>query len=317
MHRLWSVLLAAILIALAACTDQSREPLHVASSPWPGYEPLFLARDLGYIDNSRVRLSELPSANITMEAFRNHSIDIASLTLDEALTLLSEGRKLRILLAMDISNGADAVLARPEIRSLPDLKGKRVAITNIPLGIYMLSRTLDAAGLQSTDVKVLPMPEDAHEESYRQGSIDAAITFEPFKSRLVKAGAHVIFDSSKIPSEIFDLLLVDEKVYNTRRDELCELVRQWYRTLDYAQTHPDDAATRMGHRLGVDAREFKNMMGGLMIPTQADNARLLGGKTPAILIPARRLAEVMQREHMLSGPVDISIAIDPDFQKCQ
>ncbi len=305
-----------MLVALVGCSEGPREPLRIASSLWPGYEPLYLARDLGYLDAAHFRVNELPSSNITMEAFRNRSVDIATLTLDETLTLLSEGRRLRILLAMDVSNGGDAVVARPEIQTLADLKGKRIAIVNIPLGVYMLSRTLEVAGLEPSDVKVLPMPEDSHEKNYRQGKIDAAITFDPFKTRLIGAGAHVLFDSSKIPNEIFDLLLVDEEVYSARRDELCELARQWYRTYDYVRANPDEAAARMGRRLGVDAKTFAGMMAGLVVPTRAENARLLGGAHPAILVPAQRLLEVMRREHLLAGEAEIESAIDPGFQQC-
>jgi len=72
----------------------------------------------------------------------------------------------------------------------------------------------------------------------------------------------------------------------------------------------------MGHRLGVDAKAFLDMMAGLVIPTQADNARLLGGTSPAILEPAWRFTEVMQKERMLSSQADIESAIDPGFQQC-
>jgi len=41
---------------------------------------------------------------------------------------------------MDVSNGGDAVMARPEINTLQDIKGKNIAIVNIPLGLYMLNR---------------------------------------------------------------------------------------------------------------------------------------------------------------------------------
>jgi hypothetical protein len=59
-----------------------------------------------------VQFTELPSSNLTLEAFSNGSADIATLTLGETLTLLAQGRRLRILAVMDISNDADAVMIR-------------------------------------------------------------------------------------------------------------------------------------------------------------------------------------------------------------
>ena len=135
-----------LFFLLSACSEVPPEPIRIASSPWPGYEPLYLARDLGYLDNKKYNLFELPSADITLESFRNRSTDLATLTLDETLELLHDGTRLRILLALDISHGGDAVLAGPEIKELADLKGKRISIMNFTLGIYMLNRLLDKAG---------------------------------------------------------------------------------------------------------------------------------------------------------------------------
>lgn len=305
-----------IVAGLVACSRPPAEPLRIVSSPWPGYEPLYLARDLGYLKDTSVRITELPSSNITIEAFSNGSADVATLTLDEVVTLLAEGRKMRLLLVMDVSNGSDAVVAKGGINSLADLKGKRLGMENIPLGVYILSRVLDVSGLKATDIEIIPLPEDKHEKAYLQGKIDAAITMEPYKTRIVKAGAHVLFDSSKIPNEIFDLVVVREDVYQARRDDLCQLVQQWFRTLDYVQANPKDAAARMGKRLGVDAETFRASMDGLKVPDRQENRRLLGGSSPGLLVPARKLVGVMQREHMIPAAVDIAATIDPGFATC-
>lgn len=315
MKKITMMALFALAAVLAGC-EPPREPLRIVSSPWPGYEPLYLARDLGYLDPSSVRLNELPSANITLEAFSNGSAEIATLTLDETLSLLDEGKKLRILLVLDSSNGADAVMARPAIKTLADLKGKRIAMENITLGVYMLNRTLDAAGLRHGDVTVIPMPEDKHEKAYRQDKIDAAVTMEPYKTLLAEAGAHAVFDSSRIPNEIFDVMVVREDVYYARREELCGIVRQWFRALDYVRENPEEAAARMGKRLGMQLDTFKTMTGGLIQPSRDDNRRLLGGSKPDLLGSAQRLAAVMQREQLTKGLVDATLSVDPGFQSC-
>lgn len=309
----WCLLVVAT--CLAGCQPPV-EPLRIVSSPWPGYEPLYLARDLGYLKETSVRVTELPSSNLNMEAFSNGSTDLSTLTLDETLTLLARGHKLRILLVMDISNGADAVVAKPGIKSLAELKGKRLGMENIPLGAYILSRVLDMSGLEAADIDVIPMPEDKHEKAYLQGKIDAAITMEPYKSKITKAGAHVLLDSRQLPNEIFDLIVVREEVYQTRRDHLCHLAQQWFRTLDYVQANQQDAYTRMGKRLGMDAAAFRASMDGLKVPSRQDNQLLLGGKAPTLLVPARRLSDIMQRGNMISGPADIAASIDSSFASC-
>lgn len=311
--------LIALLLALpllSSCSKEPATPLRIASSPWPGYEPLYLAQQIGYLPESKANIFELPSSDITLEAFRNRSADMATLTLDEAMDLLQGGVRLRIVMVLDSSNGADAVMATPGVKTLADLKGKRIGILNIPLGVYMLSRTLDAAKLTRADVEVLPSAESKHEEMYRQGKADAFITFDPFKTRLADLGAHVIFDSSRIPNEIFDLMLVHEDVYQNRREDVCNVARQWFRTLSYMKQSPDEATASIGKRLGVSASEYSAMVSGIKTPTLQDNLELIGGVSPSILAPAKRLNEVMLREGQTKAFVDVKPALDAKLAVC-
>lgn len=308
-----SILLSCLL---ASCSEAPPEPLRITSSPWPGYEPLYLARDLGYLNADKVNLFELPSSDINMEAFRNHSTDLSTLTLDETFELLHDGTKLKILAVMDISHGGDAVLAHPSIKNLADIKGKRIAIVNIPLGLYMLSRTLDAAGLDRKDVKVFPMSESKQVDFYQQGKADVVITFEPVKTKLTNIGAHVIFDSSQIPNEIFDLLLIHEDAYQHRREDVCEVVKAWFRALDYLKNEPEDAMVRISKRLGLKPSDIPSMLDGIILPSRDDNKSILGGDQPKLLPPAEKLAKIMLQEKMLKHRVDLSEALDADFTSC-
>lgn len=313
----WLFPIAMVLLSqLTACEGKHDAPLRIASSPWPGYEPLYLAKEIGYLTPEKARLFELPSSDITLESFRNHSADIATLTLDETLDLMESGVKLRILMALDVSNGADAVMANPKVKRLADLKGKRIAVLNIPLGVYMLSRTLDAAGLTRKDVTVIPSAESKHEEMYRLGKADAFITFDPFKTGLANQGAKVLFDSSRIPNEIFDLMLVREEVYQTRRADVCNVARQWLRTLEYMRQSPDAAADSIAKRLGVTPQEYRTMVQGIKTPTLEENLALLGGEEPGILNVAKRLNAVMVGEGQLKHDIDIRPSLAPDLQAC-
>lgn len=307
---------AVLLLLLSACSAQPTNPLRIASSPWPGYEPLYLARDLQLIDTKNIQLFELPSSDITMESFRNRSTDMASLTLDETMSLIHDDVKVKILLVMDISHGGDAVLARPEIKTLADIKGKRISIVNIPLGLYMLSRLLEKAGLDVNDVTVLPMPESRQLEFYKSGQADVVITFDPVKTNLINSGAHVIFDSSQIPNEIFDIMVVHEDVYSERQDEICRFVNGWFETLEYIKLNNADAIQRMAKRLRVTDAEFITMMEGLYVPNRQDNAAILGGGNPSILPVASNLSEIMLREGLLLRPVTIDSSIDSEFPGC-
>jgi NitT/TauT family transport system substrate-binding protein len=293
-----------LTVTVVACLRQRQEPLDIATNQWPGYEPLYLARDLGYFSRDDVRLVELPSASKAIKAFRDGMVNAAALTLDESLLLLQDDMAVKVLFVMDVSNGADVVMARPEIKNLADLKGKRIGVESFALGAYMLARTLDTAGLKPSDIDIVPMTVDQHEEAYKAGKVDALVTFEPVRTKLLHAGAHVVFDSSRIPNEIFDVLVVSDEYRKHHPRQIAKLESAWFKALAYMREHPDDAARRMASRLGISQQEFLAALQLLNIPQKTDNDQLLGGAHPSLIPPAERLGRVMQAEHLLAHPVD-------------
>ncbi|MDP2418003.1 MAG: hypothetical protein U1D25_03575 [Hydrogenophaga sp.] len=113
---------------LAACNPTPpAPPWHIAVHPWVGYEPLVLAQEMGTLPPA-MRVVELASSNETLRAFRNGLIEVAALTLDEALRLADEGEALHIVAALSDSAGADAVLSRVDVMvARPGIDGQRLA----------------------------------------------------------------------------------------------------------------------------------------------------------------------------------------------
>ncbi|MDH5516387.1 MAG: ABC transporter substrate-binding protein [Gammaproteobacteria bacterium] len=315
-RKLTCTIAAVILLLLSSCVDQPEQTIRIGSSPWSGYEPLFLSRQLGYLDEDSVSLFELPSADITMEAFRNHSIDIAPLPLDGVLELLQDGTKLRIILVMDVSNGGDVALVSPDIKKISDIKGKRVVAVNIPLGLYMVRRLLDKAGLERKDINLQLITETEMVDYYKRGLADVIITYDPVKTALQKVGMKVIFDSTEIPNEIFDVLVVHEDVYQRQTNEVCGIVKTWFKTLHYMEQNPAAAAKKISRRIGVTEADFQTMMSGIVIPDQTRVMEMLGGSSPALLAPANRLVSLLVKEGLLRDKVDVSTAIDAQFISC-
>ena len=294
----------AVLVCLAfviGCTPSPPEPLRIATNVWPGYEPLYLARSLGLYPPRSVRLVEMANSTDTLRAFRNGLVDCAALTLDETLTLAQDNADLRVILVTDVSHGADAVLARPGLRSLADLRGKRIGVEHTAVGGYLLARTLDAAHLRPRDVEVVPVTESGHEQAFVSGSVDAIVTFEPTRTRLLRHGARVLFDSARIPGEIVDVLVARTETTRTRAGDLEMLCAAWFSALDHLATHGEDAAHRMAGREGLSGPEFGAALSGLRFPDRASNRRLLNGE---LVKPAQRLVEVMKHEKLLRKAPD-------------
>jgi NitT/TauT family transport system substrate-binding protein len=301
---------AALAFLLSACPREPAEPLRVGTNHWPGYEPLYLARDLKLAPGLEWQLHEQTSGSATMAAFRNRSIDAAAVTLDETLLLLQDGLDVRVVLVLDVSHGADVLMARPDIATLADLRGKRIGVESSALGAYVLTRALQAAGLAPGQVVPVPVAADQHERAYLDRRVDAVVTFEPVKARLSARGAKVLFDSSQIPEEIVDVLVIHADVLARRGRAVAALVEGWYRGLEHLQSGAADPS-RLARRYGVPPGEAMRLYEGFRLVDRDWNQRFLGGPRPALLAAAERLAQVMRRSELLRRDVEPARLLAP------
>ena len=299
-----------VLLTCGGCTPEPTPVLRVGTNVWPGYEPLYLARHLGYF-NHAVRLVEYSSATQVISAYRNGAIEAAALTLDELLLLAQHGQDPRVVLVMDVSHGGDAILGRSELRSLSDLKGRRVGVEGTATGAYLLSRALETNDLTRADVVIVPLQVDEHERAFKEGRVDAVVTFEPVRSKMLAAGARELFNSAQIPGEIVDVLVVRGELSERNRRAADMLLRGWFRALEYLGQHPREAAALIAKRMQINPDQVLVSYQGLRLPSQADNRTLLAGNSPQLIPVVQRLAAVMTDQKLLQRPVDPTGLPDP------
>ena len=284
--------------------DPVGEPLTVGTNVWPGYEPLYLARSLGLYED-RIRLVEYSSATEVIRALRNKLIDVGALTLDEVLLLRQRGVDVRIVLVTDISDGGDGILARPDLTTLTDLKGRRVGVESTALGAYVLTRALQTVGLT---------PADGHHAAYTRGQVDAVVTFEPARSRILKDGARQLFDSSQMPGEIVDVIAIRADALPEKATRMQLLVDGWFKALAYISEDPEDSGKRIAGRLNLLPEEALASFDGLMQPdSEACLAMFDDRHASSIRRTADRLAAAMKSEKLLEGDVDLASLVIPKF----
>lgn len=287
--------------------------MRVASLVWTGYESLYLARSLGYYDGAPLRLVEMTSHAAVSHALHTGMVDAAAMTLDEALTLMQDGVDLRVVLVMDVSHGADMLLARPEITDLGSLRGKRIGVENVGNGALMLDAVLRAGKLSAGDIIQVPLKLDEQLAAYQSDKVDALVTFEPLASQLLHKGARLLFDSTRIPDRILDVLVVRSECIPRYQPVLKTLLAGHFRALDYLARQPGDAAARMAPRMGVSPGEVLPQFAGLRLPSLAENRQFLAGASPRLEAGAEELAGLMVRQQLLRRPVDVTHLADASF----
>jgi NitT/TauT family transport system substrate-binding protein len=300
-----------VAFLLTGCVRDPESALRIGTNVWIGSEPLYLARELGRLDPKVVQLVEYPSASEVLRAFRNQAIDGMVISLDELFGLAVDGLQPRIILVVDVSHGADAVVGRSGMRTMKDLTGKRVAVEGGALGAFVLSRALALNGMHTSDVRVVHLESNEQPGAFEKGQVDGAVTFDPYREQFLRAGAATLFDSTQIPGEIVDLVAVRANVLDQQPKAVQALLSGWLKAIDYLEREPKDAARRMGIRQQTTGEQFLKGLRGLHIPSREENLNMLGGEKPQLAVTGHKLMALMLDAKLLRAPLEIESVLAP------
>jgi NitT/TauT family transport system substrate-binding protein len=300
-----------LLVLIAACSPTNETPLRIGTNSWIGYEPLYLARSLSFYDNTTIKLVELTSASDVIHAIRSGTLEGAALTLDETLSLIDDGFDLKVILVFDFSNGGDVLLAKPDIKTLKELRGKRVAVESSAVGALLLDSALSSVDLAVTDIEIVSCTADEHIACYQTN--DAVVTFDPVKSQLLGQGASLLYDSRQIPDKIVDVLVVSEKITQSHPNSLRQLLNGYFKARQYLSEKPLKAAELMSSRLKLTPEEVIAGYSGLRMPLLSENHQLLTGDKASLNQTANELAQFMFNRKLLKTSVELRHLGEPAF----
>lgn len=301
---LWALRIGLLLtggLLITACEPAGDPPLSVGSNVWAGYEALYLARELDFFPDNSVALKELSSSTETLRAFRQGQLDIAALTLDEALRLSEQITDLQILLVTNISAGADKIISRPEINSINQLKGKRIAVEEDSVGLYLLYQALQKAGLGLDQVEVLPSTVNQHLPLMQNNRADAVVTFDPTAYKLEQLGFKALFDSTRVDGEIVDVLVSRKSLLENRPQAIEQLLTGYWQGRDILINNSQQAYPLVAGRLNVDEAALPAIYQNLLIPDKTMNDRLLSDDLAVIIDDTGRF---LQQRGLLTTPPD-------------
>lgn len=276
--------------------------LRVSPGLWPGSEAMVLAHAQGRLPADQFQLIELPWSSAAMRALGNGAADVAVVTLDGVLRMREAGQDLRVLMVLDESKGADAVLVRHAVAEMAALRGKRVGVDVRGVGIYLLINALESAGMKMDELKLVPMIQPEMEQALTDGAVDAVVASEPWASRLREAGTHAVYDSRQLRVPVMRMVVASGDACRRFRPQLEALLKAQTELVGAVWSGGDVAEVEMvlrRERLTLDVfREASR----LWMPLDfARNEVLLGGSEPQLGVMASTVAEQMQRAGFLKA----------------
>lgn len=162
------------------------------------------------------------------------------------------------LIVGDYSNGNDAVILKGE-GDLTALAGKPVNLVELSVSHYLLARGLDSVGLSEADLAGVINTSDADMiAAFATSDVEAVVTWNPLVSSILETpGANAVFDSSDIPGEIIDLMVVNTETLEANPDFGKALVGAWYEVMGLMAAGDEAVLTAMADASGTDLAGYK------------------------------------------------------------
>lgn len=281
---LTTLLLGLALLPLVDAATAQADTVKIAHSTWVGYGPLYIARDKGIFKKNGVDvdLIVMEDPKERFPTLMADKIQMIASTVDTALLYLKKPNDFQYVVAIDDSNGGDGVVALKDIKTIGDLKGKKVAVNEGSVSEFYLNVLLAKAGLKESDLNTVNMTAADAGSAFVAKRVDAAVTWEPWltKGKSTDFG-HLLVDSSTTPGLITDVIIVKTAWANSHQKDVAAIVKSWNEAVGYYRANPDESINIMAKGVGgwlKDPKEFKSTLTGIKFYGADDNKAFFGTK---------------------------------------
>jgi NitT/TauT family transport system substrate-binding protein len=262
LKRLLAVTLGIAIAATVVATSQAapKKEFNIAWTIYVGWMPWPYAADAGIVKKwadkygIKINITQINDYVESINQYAAGKFDGVTVTNMDALTIPAAGGvDTTAIIVGDYSNGNDGVVLKKG-KTLADIKGEKINIVELSVSHYLLARGLGTVQLQEKDIKTVNTSDADIVAAFKSPESTAVVTWNP-QLMEVKAepGATLVFDSSKIPGEIQDLLVINSGTLKDNPDLGKALVGVWYETIALMQ---DQGAK------GKEAREVMAKLSG-------------------------------------------------------
>jgi len=313
----FATLACAVHMGNAAAADLAHaavEPgeLQMGMNPWIGYGPWIIAEQKGLFRKNGlndVKLVNFNEDKDRLAAFASGQIDFMNLPAHGALQLIESGIPLKVVLLLDFSLAADAIVA-DNVKSVADLKGKQVAYEESSTSDLLLNHALAKNGMTLADIERVPMPAAQAGSALVAGRVPVAVTYEPYLSAAMaqNKNARLIYTAGEAPGLISDVLVVSDKALREKPGQIMALIKSWKDAMAAYNQDVKAGRAMIAKGVGSPVEELETAFNGVQFYDVQQNKASLAGDFGAKTLPevdeAAVLSKILQAKVPTQGVVD-------------
>lgn len=315
------IIIIVVIIGLWLILDniqksRSESLVIIHQGSWFGDAPLYLAKEKGFYEKYgvSVEIQKVEEAQVRRQLLSSGRADISAETIDMAILDIGAGVDEKIFMALDTSLGADGIVATEEIKTISDLKGKKVGVTKGDPPYFLLKYLMKEQGVKSDEIVFQDMPNaDIAGTAFVSGELDAAGTWEPWLSKASeRVGGHVLVSSKDAPGIIVDVAIVRPDILEKRKNEVLGVMKAWFDAIDYWRQNPEEANRIMAKEFELEPDEFAELIETIRWDDKDSNLSYFGTQENKGMIfeVTQTIIDIAKEDGMIFEELDVNEIID-------
>lgn len=248
---------------------QAPEKIRIGFQVIPNAELLAKAQDLAAkaFPNSKVEYISFDSGRDVNTAIAAGGIDFGQLGSVPASVGIAQGLKYDVYFILDVIGAAEALVVKEGIKTVADLKGKKVATPFGSTAHFSLEKLLAQENISPKDVKILDLQPPDIVAAWQRGDIDASYLWQPNLSKLVKNGGTILVTSADLAKK--GVITADLGVVRREfAEKYPDVVKQYVAVLNEAiqsyRSDPTAATQVLSKELNITPEETKSSVNELI-----------------------------------------------------
>ena len=312
--------LGAAVIAGTMTSAAAETKVRLGTVAWIGYAPFYVAVERGLFSKHgvKVELQDFPDPALMPAAIAGGGLQGAMYTYDQVITSVGKGQKHRVVMPIDYSNGADAIVADKSIKSIADLKGKKVAYPFSTCDNLLVVFALEKAGMKESDIQGIDTTPETVAAALTGGAV-AGATYEPNITQILKLGGgskyKVLYTSKSAPGLITDVLYFDEAFIAKNRKAVEGVIAGYLDGLAFLEAKPDEARRIVAKYMSVTPAEVKEQQAGVYnipVPEMASYFQKRDDSKSLFKVGAG-IGEILQKRGQITAAPTIEDTFDASF----
>jgi NitT/TauT family transport system substrate-binding protein len=280
--RLGSVFLLSfsLLFSSLAVQAEQKDKFSIAWTIYAGWMPWDYADNAGIVKkwaekyDIEIEVVQINDYIESINQFTAGQFDGCTMTSMDALTIPAAGGvDSTALITGDFSNGNDGIVLKGADKSLADIKGQNVNLVELSVSHYLLARALETVDMTERDVKVVNTSDADLVGVFASDDVTSTVTWNPLLAEITAVPDTVkVFDSSDIPGEIIDLMVVNTETLADNPAFGKALVGAWYEIMAKMAADDTEALDFMAKASGTDLAGYKAQLAATKMFYEAKDA---------------------------------------------